>query len=126
MIGQPIDRVDGPLKVTGRATYAGEQREEDVDAPLYGYIVGATIGCGRIVSIDTSRAESSPGVRLVMTHRNAAPQGVPDPAIMSEYSRAFPVLSSDEVFHFGQPVALVVAETFERARAAAYLVNAEF
>ena len=125
MIGQSITRVDGPLKVTGRAKYAGEQWDNDIDQPLYGYIVGATIGCGRVTSIDSSRAEASPGVRLVMTHRNAPPQGAPDPSVPSQYSRAFPVLSSDEILHFGQPVALVVAETFEQARAAAYLVTAE-
>ena len=51
MIGQPINRVDGPLKVTGRATYAYEHW--DAGQPLYGFIVGATIGKGRITRIDT-------------------------------------------------------------------------
>ena len=46
MIGQPINRIDGPLKVTGRATYAVEHW--DAGQPLYGFIVGATIGHGRI------------------------------------------------------------------------------
>ena len=69
MIGQPVNRVDGPLKVSGQATYAYEHW--DVAQPLYGFIVGATIGKGRITEIDTTRAERSPGVRLVMTHRNA-------------------------------------------------------
>jgi xanthine dehydrogenase YagR molybdenum-binding subunit len=65
MIGQPINRVDGPFKVTGRATYAYERWE--AGQPLYGFIVGATIGKGRITGIVTSRAERSPDVRLVMT-----------------------------------------------------------
>jgi xanthine dehydrogenase YagR molybdenum-binding subunit len=55
LIGQPINRVDGPLKVSGRATYAYEHW--DVGQPLYGFIVGATIGKGRITAIDTARAE---------------------------------------------------------------------
>ncbi len=63
MIGQPINRVDGPLKVSGRATYAYEQWE--AGQPLYGSIVDATIGKGRIRGIDASRAERSPGVRPV-------------------------------------------------------------
>jgi xanthine dehydrogenase YagR molybdenum-binding subunit len=65
MIGQPLNRVDGPLKVTGGASYSYEYW--DAGQPLYGFIVGATIGKGRITQIDTARAERSPGVRLVMT-----------------------------------------------------------
>ena len=124
MIGQPISRVDGPAKVTGRATYAYEHW--DVGQPLYGFIVGATIGKGRIKSLDTGRAERSPGVRLVMTHLNAPAQGTPDPSVPSQYSRAFPALNSADVHHYGEPVALVVAETFEQAQAAAYLINVEY
>ncbi len=124
MIGQPLNRVDGPLKVTGEATYAYEHW--DVGQPLYGFIVGATIGRGRIREIDTSRAERSPGVRLVMTHLNAPPQGTPDASIPSPYARAHPTLSSPEIRHYGEPVALVVAETFEQARAAASLVEVNY
>ena len=121
IIGQPISRIDGPLKVTGRATYAAEHW--NVGQPLYGFIVGATIGKGRIASIDTTRAEGATGVRMVMTHRNAPVQGEADPTIPSAYSRAFPTLASAEVHHYGEPVALVVAETYEQARMAANLVD---
>ncbi len=124
MIGQPINRVDGPLKVSGRATYAYEHW--DVGQPLYGFIAGATIGKGRVTRIDTARAERSPGVRLVITHRNAAAQGTPDLSIPSQYSRAFPVLSGPEIHHYGEPVALVVATTYEQARAAASLVDIDY
>jgi xanthine dehydrogenase YagR molybdenum-binding subunit len=123
-IGQPINRVEGPVKVTGQATYAYEHW--DVGQPLYGFIVGATIGKGRISRIDTSRAERSPGVRLVMTHRNAPAQGAPDLSIPSQYSRAYPVLSGPDIHHYGEPVALVVATTFEQARSAASLVDVEY
>ena len=74
MIGQPVNRVDGPLKVAGRATYAYEHWE--AGQPLYGFIVGATIGKGRIIRIDTESAERAPGVHMVMTHHNAPAQGI--------------------------------------------------
>jgi xanthine dehydrogenase YagR molybdenum-binding subunit len=124
MIGQPINRVDGPLKVAGQATYAYEHGESR--QPLYGFIVGATIGKGRITRIDTTRAEQSPGVRLVMTHRNAPAQGTPDASIPSQNARAQPALTGSEIHHYGEPVALVVATTFEQARAAANLVDVDY
>src|SRR6185295_14848720 len=121
LIGQPISRLDGPLKSSGRATYAAEHW--DVGQPLYGFIVGATIGKGRITTIDTAHAERAPGVLMVMTHRNAPAQGKADPSIRSAYSRAFPPLDGPEVHHYGEPVALVVAKTYEQAHAAANLVD---
>ncbi len=124
MIGQPINRVDGPLKVAGQATYAYEHW--DVGQPLYGFIVGATIGKGRITRIDATRAERLPGVRMVMTYRNAPAQGIPDASIRSQYSRAYPTLSGPDIHHYGEPVALVVATTYEQARAAASLVDVAY
>jgi len=124
IIGEPVARVDGPLKVTGRATYACEHW--DAGTPLYGYIVGATIGRGRVTGIDTARAEACPGVRRVMTHRTTPEQGAIDPSIASMYSRAYPVLDGPEVHHYGDPVALVVADTFEQARAAAWHVEVAY
>ncbi|MFF1628591.1 molybdopterin cofactor-binding domain-containing protein [Streptomyces sp. NPDC058272] len=124
MIGQSLNRVDGPLKVTGRATYAYEHW--GADQPLYGFIVGATIGKGRITRIDTESAERAPGVHLVMTHLNAPVQGPRDESIPFEYWRAQPVLTSPDVHHYGEPVALVVAASFEQARAAADLVDVEY
>jgi xanthine dehydrogenase YagR molybdenum-binding subunit len=124
VIGRPISRVDGPLKTSGRATYAYEHW--DVGQPLYGFIVCATVGKGRIAAIDTARAEGAPGVRLIMTHRNAPPQGEADLSVMSAYSRAFPTLSGPEVHHYGEPVALVVADTWEQARSAANLVEVTY
>ncbi|MEN3266701.1 MAG: xanthine dehydrogenase YagR molybdenum-binding subunit [Pseudonocardia sp.] len=124
MIGQALDRVDGPAKVAGQATYAYEHWDDG--QPLYGFVVGATIGAGRITRIDTARAEHAPGVHMVMTHHDTPAQGAPDLSIPFEYWRAFPVLSSPDVRHYGEPVALVVAATFEQARAAAPLVDIEY
>ena len=106
-VGQPINRVDGPLKVSGKATYAYEHW--DAGQPLYGFIVGATIGKGRITRIDSMRAMQAPGVCLVLTHENAPAQGKTDPSIPSAYSRAHPQLNSPDVTYYGKPVALVVA-----------------
>src|SRR6476620_7107666 len=72
VVGQPIDRVDGPLKTTGRAPYAYE-RHDVAPNQAYGYVVGATIGKGRIRSMDTERARTAPGVIAVVTADNAGP-----------------------------------------------------
>jgi xanthine dehydrogenase YagR molybdenum-binding subunit len=123
-IGKPIDRVDARLKVTGRATYAAEHWE--AGRPLYGFIAGATVGKGRIARIDPTRAAMAPGVRHVFTYLDAAKQGTPDPKIASMYDRALPTLASPEIRHYGEPVALVVAHTYEQARAAATLIEVEY
>ncbi|NGO56087.1 xanthine dehydrogenase family protein molybdopterin-binding subunit [Allomesorhizobium camelthorni] len=127
-IGQPLDRVDGPLKVTGRATYAYEH--EHGDKPAYGHILGAAIALGRIIEIDTSEAERAPGVIKVMTFRNAPAQpafGAPvTPTVPEVFTRARPMLSTDRVRYYDEPVAFVVAETFEAARAAAGLIRVSY
>jgi xanthine dehydrogenase YagR molybdenum-binding subunit len=116
VVGQPHDRVDGRLKVTGGARYAFEMQQNT----LYGFVVEASIGKGTIRSIDTRAAEEAPGVVLVLTHRNAPEQGT------GNHREAHPVLTGPEVTHYGQPVAFVVAESFEQARAAAYLVDVKY
>src|SRR5271167_3346083 len=117
IVGQPIDRIDGRMKVTGGARYAYEMQQNNV---LYGFVVEASIGKGTIRSIDTRVAEKAPGVVLVLTHRNAPAQGTGD------HKEAHPVLTGTNVTRYGEPVAFVVAETFEEARAAAYLVDVKY
>jgi xanthine dehydrogenase YagR molybdenum-binding subunit len=117
VVGKPLDRVDGPLKVTGGARYAYEMQQDNV---LYGFVVEASIGKGRIKSIDTRAAEKAPGVALVLTHRNAPAQGT------GNHREAHPVLTGPQVTGYGQPVAFVVAKSFEQARAAAYLVDVKY
>jgi xanthine dehydrogenase YagR molybdenum-binding subunit len=128
VIGQPIDRVDGPLKVTGRATYAYEYAEGG--KPAHGYVLGAAIARGRIAGIDTTAAERAPGVLHVMTHRNAPAQaefGPPTtPQVADVFVRARPVFGDARVRYYDEPVALIVAETFEAARAAARLVRIRY
>ena len=120
MIGQALNRIDGPLKVTGGAAYSYER--QDAGPALHGFIVGATIGRGRITGMDTTQAQRAPGVALVLTHRNVAAQAVRDGSLPDSFARPWSVLVNDEVAWFGQPVAFVVADTFEQARAAAALV----
>lgn len=118
LVGQPIDRVEGLLKVTGRATYAAEYQSPD--ETLYAFVLQAPLPKGRIVSIDARPAERAPGVRLVLTYRNAprlAPAG---------QNGAIPELQDDKISYFGQPVALVVADSFEAARSASYLIKADY
>jgi xanthine dehydrogenase YagR molybdenum-binding subunit len=126
MIGQPISRLDGPVKVTGGATYAYEYLQDE--EPLYGVIVTATIGRGHVREIDSSQAQQSPGVCAVVTHENIQAQGARDePNPMPfPYWRARPTLASPEVGHYGEPVAFVVAATLVQAQAAANLVRVTY
>ncbi|MCY7318687.1 MAG: xanthine dehydrogenase family protein molybdopterin-binding subunit [Ramlibacter sp.] len=125
MIGWPMDRVDGRLKVTGQAPYAYEVKE--AARPAYGYLVEASIARGRISAIDSGAAERAPGVLLVMTHRNAPKQAAFGPIDMKDrFARAKPHLNDTRIEHYGEPVAFVVAESFEQARAAAGLVRVSY
>lgn len=115
IIGKPADRIDGKLKTTGTATYAYEQNAA-VANPAYGYVVGAAIGKGRISSIDTTDARQSYGVISIVTYENAGPLDKGEFYV----ARA---LAGPQVDHYHQAVAIVVAETFEQARAAASLLR---
>ena len=108
-IGAPIDRLDGPLKVTGAAKYAFEYQ-----APNASYlgIVQSTIAKGRIAAVDEAAVRALPGVVTVITHANAVKIQSPD-------DDALMVLQSDRVAYYGQVVAAVVAETLEVAQHAA-------
>jgi xanthine dehydrogenase YagR molybdenum-binding subunit len=125
-VGKPIDRVDGKLKVTGAARYAAEARLEDV---AHAVLVLSTIPKGRVLSIDTARAEKAPGVLAVITHKNAPEVLLPEKAKASvdpPVGRPLQPLQDDRVHYHGQPIAVVVADTFERATHAAALVKARY
>jgi xanthine dehydrogenase YagR molybdenum-binding subunit len=112
LIGKPVDRYEGPLKVTGTAQYAVEGAPKGT---LYAQVIGATIGCGSVTAIDAGAAEAMPGVVAVITdHEHFVSSGGSSQEPMLGWTR--------EIDHFGQPVGLVVADTLETARAAALAV----
>jgi xanthine dehydrogenase YagR molybdenum-binding subunit len=115
IVGQPVDRIDGRLKTTGRAPYAYERHDIAPNA-AYGYVIGAGIAKGRILSIDAAAAQASPGVLAVVTAENAGKLG-------KGSTNAAPLLGGPEVAHYHQAIGLVVAESFEQAVAAAALVK---
>jgi xanthine dehydrogenase YagR molybdenum-binding subunit len=123
LIGQPIDRIDGKAKVTGAARYAGDQRAEH---PAFGVVVTSTIGRGTISKVDIKEAEKAPGVVLVMSHQNAPAQAPFKAQGDDRHARPKPQLVEARVHYFGEPVALVVADTFEQATAAARLVKVSY
>ena len=118
VVGRPLDRIDGPLKTTGKAPYAYE-RHDVVARQAYGYVVGASIAKGRIASMDLAAAKASPGVITIVTARNAGPLG-------KGKMNTAKLLGGPEIQHYHQAVAVVVAETFEQARAAAQLVRVDY
>ncbi len=120
VIGEPIDRIDGHAKVTGKAVYAADAKTQKL---AFGAIATATIAYGEITSIDASEARRQPGVLMVMTHENAPEQAPWVPKAEDPFARPKPQLDSKKIQYFGQPVALVVAETFEAAREAAALIQ---
>ncbi|MFZ5781989.1 MAG: molybdopterin cofactor-binding domain-containing protein [Pseudomonadota bacterium] len=116
VIGQALDRIDGRAKVAGAAPYAADRNPHRM---AQGWLVTASIGRGRIAAIDGATARAMPGVLLVMTHENAPRQAPFQPKADDRHARPKPQLASAEVQYWGQPIALVVAETAEEARAAA-------
>ncbi|HEX7337663.1 MAG TPA: xanthine dehydrogenase family protein molybdopterin-binding subunit [Gemmatimonadales bacterium] len=128
-IGKPMSRVDGVAKVTGKAKYAAEFQAPSL---AYGFIVLGTVAKGRITAIDTREAEGAAGVVRVLTHLNApklGPKASTEDAptrATEEEDKSFRALQSDRIFFNGQPVALVVAETYEQARYAARLVKVSY
>jgi xanthine dehydrogenase YagR molybdenum-binding subunit len=124
-VGLPLDRVDGRLKVTGKAPYAYEYAS--LGDALYGVIVPASIGKGRVAAVDVDDASDAPGVRLVLTKDNAPPQHPFGPVDLPDrFARAVPALNNDDVPYFSFPVAFVVADTFEQATAAAAMVRVRY
>jgi xanthine dehydrogenase YagR molybdenum-binding subunit len=118
VVGQPVDRIDGPYKTTGTAPYAYD-RHDVVPNQAYGYVVGSAIAKGRIASIDLTAAKAAPGVLAIVTADNAGKLG------KGGFNTAR-LLGGPEVEHYHQAIALVVAATFEQARAAAQLVRVDY
>jgi xanthine dehydrogenase YagR molybdenum-binding subunit len=111
-IGAPLDRLDGPDKVRGAATYA---YEHPVERPAYLYPLQAPIAVGRMTDDDPALALAQPGVLAVLTHHNA-------PRVASADDAELAILQSGDIAFRNQFVGGVVAETLEIARHAAGLV----
>jgi xanthine dehydrogenase YagR molybdenum-binding subunit len=118
VVGKAFSRIDGPLKTTGTAPYAYE-RHDVVSNQAYGYVVGAAIGKGRIANIHLDKAEAAPGVLAIVTADNA---GKLDKGRLNTAK----LLGGPEIQHYHQAIAVVVAETFEQARAAAQLIRVDY
>ncbi len=114
------DRVDARVKVLGTARYIAEQRFPNT---AYGYFVTSSIAKGRITAIDSAEAENQQGVVAVLSHKNAPRVTMPE---RPEGRRPYVPFSADAILFSGQPVALVIAETFEQARYAASLVKVAY
>ncbi|HYS65946.1 MAG TPA: xanthine dehydrogenase family protein molybdopterin-binding subunit, partial [Paraburkholderia sp.] len=118
LVGQPVDRIDGPRKTTGTAPYAYEWHNA-VPNQAYGYVVGSAIAKGRIASISVAEARRAPGVIAIVAADTVGKLG------KGKWNNAR-LLGGPEIQHYHQAVALVVAETFEQARAAAQLVRVRY
>jgi xanthine dehydrogenase YagR molybdenum-binding subunit len=116
LLGKPIDRYEAREKVSGAAPYAFEQAPENT---AYLAVVQASIGRGRVTGVDPTAAQAAPGVIAVIHGDPRMPTGEGN-------SRAMSAIGKDEVFHYGQGIAIVVAETQETARAAARLVTVNY
>ncbi|WP_137752187.1 aldehyde oxidoreductase molybdenum-binding subunit PaoC [Sphingopyxis sp. L1A2A] len=118
VIGKPTNRIDGPLKTTGLAPYAYERHDVAANQ-AYGYVVGSAIAKGRISSMNLDAAKAAPGVLAIVTAGTAGKLG------KGNFNTA-KLLGGPAIDHYHQAIALVVAETFEQARAAAALVRVEY
>jgi xanthine dehydrogenase YagR molybdenum-binding subunit len=118
IIGKPTDRIDGPLKTTGTAPYAYE-RHDVAPNQAYGYILGSAIAKGQIRSMDLTRARAASGVIAIVNAENAGRLG------KGNLNTAV-LLGGPDIEHYHQAIALVVAETFEQARAAAQLIRVDY
>ncbi|HEY0134638.1 MAG TPA: molybdopterin cofactor-binding domain-containing protein, partial [Nannocystis sp.] len=125
-IGRPTSRVDGRAKVTGTAKYVAEFHVPEL---VYGVVVSGSIARGTITKIDSSAALAVRGVIEVLTHENAprlARRDRDHRDMVAPPGSPFRPLQGPEIVYSGQPVALVLAESFELARHAAGLVRVEY
>lgn len=118
VVGQPVDRIDGPLKTSGQAAYAYEHHDIAPDAAV-GYVVGAAIAKGVITAMDVDATRRAPGVLAVVTAQNAGKLG-------KGKMNTATLLGGPDVQHYHQAIAVVVANTFEQARAAARLIRVQY
>jgi xanthine dehydrogenase YagR molybdenum-binding subunit len=115
VVGKATDRIDGKLKTTGTAPYAYE-RHDVVPNQAYGFILGAAIAKGRISGMDLDNAKAAPGVIAIVSTLDM-------PKLPLGKRNVACLFGGAEIAHYHQAIAMVVAETFEQARAAASLIR---
>src|SRR4051794_39840473 len=118
VIGKPTDRIDGRYKTTGTAPYAYE-RHDVARGQAYGFVLGSGIAKGRIAAIHLEEAERAPGVLAIVTTLDM-------PRLERGMLNAASLFGGPVVQHYHQAIAVVVAETFEQARAAAALIRVDY
>jgi xanthine dehydrogenase YagR molybdenum-binding subunit len=116
-IGKGINRIDGILKITGKATYATDYPSKNM---AYAVLFKSTIAAGKIKSIGSTKAQKYPGVIKIITHENILPLNTKGGL------RGGALLQSPEITFHGQHIGIVLAETFEQATAAAHLITVEY
>ncbi|HTK35075.1 MAG TPA: xanthine dehydrogenase family protein molybdopterin-binding subunit [Caulobacteraceae bacterium] len=121
LYGKPSARIDGAAKVTGQARFASD---EPVANPAYAYLVTSAIARGRIVRMDLSEARATPGVLDILTHENVGGQA--RPPVGPDQNPTTTTLESDRIWHGGQIIGVVVADTYEAAREAARRVVVDY
>jgi xanthine dehydrogenase YagR molybdenum-binding subunit len=121
------DRVDGRAKVTGTATYAAEYKMQNI---AFGFLVGSTVAKGRIKTLDTKAAERAPGVLAIITHLNAPKlpgySTGKDPSKPPTAGQPLRIFYDNEIFYYDQPIALVIADSYERVLHASKLIKAQY
>ncbi|MGI4802780.1 MAG: aldehyde oxidoreductase molybdenum-binding subunit PaoC [Janthinobacterium lividum] len=118
VVGHPIDRIDGPKKTTGTAPYAYE-RHDVAPNQAYGYVIGSAIAKGRVDAMHVEEAKAAAGVIAVVTTLNV-------PQCPTSKMNTASLFGGADIHHYHQAIAVVVAETFEQARAAAMTIRADY
>ncbi|MBV9995810.1 MAG: xanthine dehydrogenase family protein molybdopterin-binding subunit [Caulobacteraceae bacterium] len=121
-IGEPALRIDGPAKVSGAARYPAD---EPFAHAAYAVLVTSAIARGRILSIDLAQARGLEGVLDILTHENVGGEAKPPPP-PGGHGEATTTLESDRIWHDGQIIAVVVAESLEAAEEAARRVRVAY
>jgi xanthine dehydrogenase YagR molybdenum-binding subunit len=121
LFGKPTPRIDGAAKVTGQARYGSD---EPVANPAYAWLVTSAIARGHIGGLKLDQARGVPGVLDILTHDNVGSQATPPPTM--DGGATTTTLETDQIWHDGQIIAIVVAETFEAAREAANRVKVDY
>ncbi len=121
LFGRPTPRIDGVAKVTGAARYASD---EPLVNPAFAYLVTSAIARGRLGALGLDRAKAVPGVLDILTHENVGDQA--KPPFGGDGGPTTTTLESNRIWHDGQIIAVVVADTYEAAREAANKVEAQY